>query len=130
MGGPTLEFINMQPIKGGPPLEFINIQPHKRGPPLGTISMDLAVLFAIIIYLFLLSQIKESKSLVSSCLPFHQKGNNVCDICSVWPCWAHFRLNFPAHNFQKLLLKVKPKTLKAESYVIIIVQNFQMIKKI
>ena len=27
-------------------------------------------------------------------------------------------------------MKVKPKTLKAESYVIIIVQNFQMIKKI
>ena len=31
MGGPHLEFINIQPPKGGPPLEFINIQPLKRG---------------------------------------------------------------------------------------------------
>ena len=41
MGGPPLEFINIQPLKrgsaskfhqldGGPPLEFINIQPPKR----------------------------------------------------------------------------------------------------
>ena len=65
MGGPPLEFINIQPKKGGsasrihqpkggpplesinqrggPPLEFINHQPKNGGPPLGTISMDLAV---------------------------------------------------------------------------------------
>ena len=31
MGGPPLEFINIQPQKGGPPLKFINIQPPKMG---------------------------------------------------------------------------------------------------
>ena len=44
MGGPPLEFINLQPQNGGPPLEIINHQPKNGGPPLGTISMDLAVL--------------------------------------------------------------------------------------
>ena len=44
-GGPPLEFINLQPQNGGPPLEFINHQPKYGGPPLGTISMDLAVCF-------------------------------------------------------------------------------------
>jgi hypothetical protein len=40
-GGPPLDFINLQSPKGGPPLEFINLK--MGGPPLGTISMDLAV---------------------------------------------------------------------------------------
>ena len=39
MGGPPLEFINIQPPKEGPPIEFIKIQPPKGGLP----SMDLAV---------------------------------------------------------------------------------------
>ena len=65
MGGPPLEFINIQPKKGGPPLdfinqmgvrlqnsstyslpkggpplEFINIQPSKGGPPLEFINIQ------------------------------------------------------------------------------------------
>ena len=35
MGGPPLEFINIQPKKGGPPLEFIN---QRGGPPLDFIN--------------------------------------------------------------------------------------------
>ena len=35
MGGPPLEFINIQPKKGGPPLEFIN---QMGGPPLDFIN--------------------------------------------------------------------------------------------
>ena len=63
MGGPPLEFINIQPNKegpplvfinqrgggsasrshqldGGPPLEIINIQPPKGGPPLQFINIQ------------------------------------------------------------------------------------------
>jgi hypothetical protein len=31
MGGPPLDFINIQLQIGGPPLKFINLQPPKKG---------------------------------------------------------------------------------------------------
>ena len=49
MGGPQLEFINIQPKKGGPPLEFINQRGSASrfhqldgGPPLEFININLS----------------------------------------------------------------------------------------
>ena len=44
MGGPPLEFMNIQPKNGGSASRIHQHQPKNGGPPLGTISMDLAVL--------------------------------------------------------------------------------------